>query len=199
MNDTIDYEKIGKKIRRKREQLAISQSELAEKIDVSPQAISNIERGKNENGGSVRHFVNIAIALDVSLDDLFEIEERKKVSSITTQTFLDTIKFFVKLINPTFCNRRYAESPASLEISDFGVNYFLQEFYERIELFSKISTSNKDLIEKTKSSILDDLDQQIEKEMIINDHSLMLKPESCTHFKYDSNEGKIVIEKDETT
>ncbi len=190
----IDFEKAGKKIKEKRTQKGISQSKLAEDIGISAQALSNIENGKNEDGGAVRHFINIAVALELSLDDLFEIEEIKQATSITTQRYLDTIKYFIELIAPAFYNRKYAESPATLEINDIGVNYYIQEYFARRAIFNEISTENFDMIQKAKELVLDDLDRQIEEKMDISNNSLTFKPGNNSHFEYDSNTGKIIIE-----
>ena len=65
---------LGQKIASLRKEKKLSQEELAEKLDVSRQAISKWER--NESLPDVYNLVNIADALDVSLDLLIHKEKQ---------------------------------------------------------------------------------------------------------------------------
>jgi transcriptional regulator with XRE-family HTH domain len=64
----IDYEKMGKRIKRRREDLNISQEQLGASLLTSNVHISNIENGSR--APSLDLFVAIANALEVSADDL---------------------------------------------------------------------------------------------------------------------------------
>lgn len=64
----LDYHEIGKRIQNKRKELKITQEKLAEKIDVSPSYISEIERGTSIS--SLATIFNIATVLDLNLDYL---------------------------------------------------------------------------------------------------------------------------------
>ena len=64
----LNYERIGKRIREKRIALRLSQADLAELADTSPQYISHIETGKKKVSLGVLY--NIASALSTSMDYL---------------------------------------------------------------------------------------------------------------------------------
>ena len=65
---TVNYEDLGKRIRRKRSENHISQAALAEMIQVSVQHMSNVENAKTKV--SLETVIEIANALDCSLDEL---------------------------------------------------------------------------------------------------------------------------------
>ena len=46
----VDYEDLGRKIRNKRKKIRLSQAELAERVDLSVQHISNIENARTKVG-----------------------------------------------------------------------------------------------------------------------------------------------------
>ena len=66
MEDKTFLKNMGKRICKKRRELAMTQEELAEKIDVSTQMISNLESGKK----AIRpeNLAKICKALDISAD-----------------------------------------------------------------------------------------------------------------------------------
>lgn len=64
----LDYEKIGKRIRKYRKSTGLSQEELAEKIWISATHMSHIETGSTKL--SLPVLVDIASALNVSTDSL---------------------------------------------------------------------------------------------------------------------------------
>lgn len=64
----LDYRAIGLRVREKRQNKKISQSDLANRIGVSNPHISNIERGKTKV--SLQTLVDIANALETTLDEL---------------------------------------------------------------------------------------------------------------------------------
>ena len=64
----LDYTALGKRIRRRRKELGLTQSVLAERVDLEASNISHIERGASKVGlGSL---VKIANVLQCSVDDL---------------------------------------------------------------------------------------------------------------------------------
>ncbi len=70
---------IGERIKNAREQRKITQEKLAEKVNVSPQYISDLERGVV--GVSVSTLKNICLALDVTSDSLlFDVVQDSDVS-----------------------------------------------------------------------------------------------------------------------
>ena len=64
----IDYNKMGKRIKAQREKLNLTQENLAEKVDIAPSYVSEIERGVSVC--SLPVLVKIASILDLNLDNL---------------------------------------------------------------------------------------------------------------------------------
>ena len=67
---------VGESIKRARKAAGISQKELAERLDVYQKDVSRWENG--ERTPSLEVFVRICKALDVSADDILEIEQRSE-------------------------------------------------------------------------------------------------------------------------
>lgn len=68
MNKKVDYGKLGKRVRERRERGSMSQARLAEAAEVSAQHISNIENAKTKV--SLEKLVDIANVLGCSVDEL---------------------------------------------------------------------------------------------------------------------------------
>ena len=81
---SMDYHKIGQKIRKIRKAHGLSQEELAERIGISTTHMSHIETGNTKL--SLQVFVDIAAALEVRTDELLDTPAVK-----TTSTSLDDI------------------------------------------------------------------------------------------------------------
>lgn len=64
----IDYKSIGKRIKIARIKQEITQEKLAEKVEISPSHLSNIETGSTRL--SLQTMVNLANALNISVDYL---------------------------------------------------------------------------------------------------------------------------------
>ncbi len=64
----VDYEDLGHKIRNKRKKIRLSQAELAERVDLSVQHISNIENARTKVG--LEKLVDISNVLGVGVDEL---------------------------------------------------------------------------------------------------------------------------------
>ena len=64
----LDYRQIGLRIRKQRIKARMSQEQLAEAIEASPQYISHIETARKK--ASLEMIVNIANVLDTSVDQL---------------------------------------------------------------------------------------------------------------------------------
>lgn len=65
---TIDYKKIGARIKAFRTDKGLSQEELSQLVDIDFRHVSNIENGKTHP--SLKILVSIANALEVSADDI---------------------------------------------------------------------------------------------------------------------------------
>ena len=68
MKMSVDYGKLGERVRKQRERGSMSQAMLAEAADVSIQHISNIENARTKV--SLEKLVDIANVLDCSVDEL---------------------------------------------------------------------------------------------------------------------------------
>lgn len=99
----LDYYEIGRKIRRFREELGLSQEAAAERCGISPSFYSNIERGVKVM--SLETFVSICSAFSVSADYLLSdnlpesdeillhsISEAKKFGSAQYEKYVRTIQ-----------------------------------------------------------------------------------------------------------
>lgn len=64
----LDYAALGARIRRRRKKLGLTQSRLAEQVELETSNISHIERGASKV--SLGSLVKIANALQCSMDDL---------------------------------------------------------------------------------------------------------------------------------
>ncbi len=82
----LNYTQIGKRIKEKRTSLHITQEKLAEKIDVSPSYVSEIERGTSISSLAV--MTKIATTLDLNLDYLIWGINSKNID----ETFSEIIK-----------------------------------------------------------------------------------------------------------
>ena len=76
---------VGRKIKQYREYAGISQERLAEILDISVCAVSNLERGINYP--TMENFIKLANALGVSadalLEDVLEVSELPKTSILS--------------------------------------------------------------------------------------------------------------------
>ncbi len=90
----LDHEAIGKRIKKARNDARLSQAELAEITDSSPQYISHIETARKK--ASLKIIVRIADALNVSVDQLLfgkAVIDRDDISGCSEyerQVILDT-------------------------------------------------------------------------------------------------------------
>jgi transcriptional regulator with XRE-family HTH domain len=74
----VNYKALGERIQQRRLQLGLSQSEAAEKLDLSISFFSRIERG--EKVASLETIIRIANFFEFSLDFLFQDSMKKGVS-----------------------------------------------------------------------------------------------------------------------
>lgn len=63
----LDYSLIGSRIRKRRNQLKLTQEKVAERVEISPQHMSNIERAISIPSTEV--IMRLAIALDTTPDE----------------------------------------------------------------------------------------------------------------------------------
>ena len=193
MTQKIDYKAIGEKIKGRRNQLCMTQSDLAEKLEVTSNSIGKIERGENDNGGSVENYIKIAIVLELSLDELFEIEKQKPI--ISDRTKYNTIKDFIDFFEPELLSRKGIEDPASLLVNDMGIAYYIQEYKKILETVKEMN--DDEMKERVKKLLVADLDKNVNELMEFDKCSLIFKSDKYFHFEYNYEENKIVIVENE--
>ena len=64
----VNYKRLGEKIKKERLANSLTQAKLAEKVEISPTFLGQIERG--ERVPSLETVVNIAITLNITIDEL---------------------------------------------------------------------------------------------------------------------------------
>jgi len=87
---SVDYQKLGNRIKESRQEKGITREKLAEIVGISPMYLGQLERG--ERRGGINNFIEIANALELSLDYLF-------FNEIQTATIKD--KQILQKINET--------------------------------------------------------------------------------------------------
>ena len=90
---------IGNQIKKYREQLKISQEELADKIFVTRQTISNWEN--NKNYPDIKSLSLLSYNLNVSLDDLIK-GDVEKMKEIIDEKEIKKVNFYSKIITICF-------------------------------------------------------------------------------------------------
>lgn len=110
----IDKSSIGKIIKKLRQDKGLTQEELAEKVDLSTNYLSKVERGLNLP--NTESFLKMAEILDFTLED-FGINQKNKESIDTEKEELLKLILsssskdiyiytqFIKTINETFLNK----------------------------------------------------------------------------------------------
>lgn len=109
MKDSIDYKKLGNRIKEKRLECGLTQEEVANQINISPQYLSNIEANNVKSIGLKTLFA-IANALNTSFDyllsdslesnsNLANKEIQKMLSDMTTQQRLFTMDSIKMILN----------------------------------------------------------------------------------------------------
>ncbi len=68
------YEQISKNIKKYRNQMGITQADLAEKVGVSHEFIRRIESPKGKKSFSIDTIWKISLALNIEIGQLFEID-----------------------------------------------------------------------------------------------------------------------------
>ena len=99
----MNYEEIGKRIRKYRKLKNLSQEQLAEKINISTTHMSHIETGSTKL--SLQVLVDLATILEVNTDDLiFEKKgesTNKKINDILSDCNENQIAFITDIIKST--------------------------------------------------------------------------------------------------
>lgn len=99
----MNYEEIGKRVRKYRKLKNLSQEELAEKIDISTTHMSHIETGSTKL--SLQVLVDLSRVLEVNTDDLlFENKTQTMINQITkllSECNENQIEFITSIVKST--------------------------------------------------------------------------------------------------
>ena len=120
--DDIDYAAIGRRIRSARKKAKLTQEQLAEKIDVTPQHVSAIETGKTKLSlPALPALIRISKAVNVSLDFLVydEIPYLIEQYDLDAKEILDSCS--------TSIERQYLLDTMRLLQDELKNNYILKE------------------------------------------------------------------------
>ena len=159
---------IGNQIKKYREQLKISQEELADKIFVTRQTISNWEN--NKNYPDIKSLSLLSYNLNVSLDDLIkgdvekmkEIIDEKEIKKVNFYSKILTICFAVLILLavPLFIwLERYAFIPMGIV---FIITMFCALKVEKLKKDNDIQTY-KEIVAFSEGKKLNMIDKQVEK------------------------------------
>ena len=114
---------IGNQIKKYREQLKISQEELADKIFVTRQTISNWEN--NKNYPDIKSLSLLSYNLNVSLDDLIK-GDVEKMKEIIDEKEIKKLNFYSKILTICFADLSISfKKPKNLSI-------FIVQFVDKI-------------------------------------------------------------------
>ena len=158
---------IGNQIKKYREQLKISQEELADKIFVTRQTISNWEN--NKNYPDIKSLALLSYNLNVSLDDLIkgdvekmkEIIDEKEIKKLNFYSKILTICFAVLILLavPLFIwLERYAFIPMGIV---FIITMFCALKVEKLKKDNDIQTY-KEIVAFSEGKKLNMIDKQVE-------------------------------------
>lgn len=99
----MNYEEIGKRVRKYRKLKNLSQEQLAEKIDISTTHMSHIETGSTKL--SLQVLVDLSRVLEVNTDDLlFENKPQTMINQITkllSECNENQIEFITSIVKST--------------------------------------------------------------------------------------------------
>ncbi len=108
----LDYQEIGKNIRKYRIQKNMKQAELAEKVNVSPQHICHIEKSKSTPSLSI--LVSIANELDIDLNSLLgsnlshsAIQLQTEMAEVMKSATTEQVALCVKLCGAVIGTENY--------------------------------------------------------------------------------------------
>ena len=159
---------IGNQIKKYREQLKISQEELADKIFVTRQTISNWEN--NKNYPDIKSLSLLSYNLNVSLDDLIK-GDVEKMKEIIDEEEIKKLNFYSKILTICFAVlillavplfiwlERYAFIPMGIV---FIITMFCALKVEKLKKDNDIQTY-KEIVAFSEGKKLNMIDKQVEK------------------------------------
>ena len=160
-------ETFGKNLKKIRSTKGLTQAELAEKAQISPQMVSSYEKMKKDP--SLTNAINIAAALGVSLDSLVSGETGGILSAVKLNTYGDIAREIIALqhtlhadlslddYDPDNCDGRYVET---ITFEDDTLAPFFSNTRDMLALLKR-GTINDDLFNSWLAGQLSLLDEQL--------------------------------------
>lgn len=158
---------IGNQIKKYREQLKISQEELADKIFVTRQTISNWENNKNYS--DIKSLSLLSYNLNVSLDDLIK-GDVEKMKEIIDEKEIKKLNFYSKILTICFAVLILLAVPLFIWIERYafipmGIVFIITMFYalkvEKLKKDNDIQTY-KEIVAFSEGKKLNMIDKKVE-------------------------------------
>ena len=158
---------IGNQIKKYREQLKISQEELADKIFVTRQTISNWEN--NKNYPDIKSLSLLSYCFNVSLDDLIK-GDVEKMKEIIDEKEIKKLNFYSKILTICFAVLILLAVPLFIWLERYafipmGIVYIITMFYalkvEKLKKDNDIQTY-KEIVAFSEGKKLNMIDKQVE-------------------------------------
>ena len=158
---------IGNQIKKYREQLKISQEELADKIFVTRQTISNWEN--NKNYPDIKSLSLLSYNLNVSLDDLIK-GDVEKMKEIIDEKEIKRLNFYSKILTICFAVLILLSVPLFIWLERYafipmGIVFIITMFYalkvEKLKKDNDIQTY-KEIVAFSEGKKLNMIDKQVE-------------------------------------
>ena len=158
---------IGNQIKKYREQLKISQEELADKIFVTRQTISNWEN--NKNYPDIKSLSLLSYCFNVSLDDLIK-GDVEKMKEIIDEKEIKKFNFYSKILTICYAVLILLAVPLFIWLERYafipmGIVYIITMFYalkvEKLKKDNDIQTY-KEIVAFSEGKKLNMIDKQVE-------------------------------------
>lgn len=158
---------IGNQIKKYREQLKISQEELADKIFVTRQTISNWEN--NKNYPDIKSLSLLSYCFNVSLDDLIK-GDVEKMKEIIDENEIKKLNFYSKILTICFSVLIFIAVPLLMWLERYafiplGIVYIITMFWalkvEKLKKDNDIQTY-KEIVAFSEGKKLNMIDKRVE-------------------------------------
>lgn len=189
-----DLTLFSKRLKEARQKAGLTQAELAKMADTTPATVSAYENTGNIKKASLDLVINLAKALNVSLDWIcgFDNNLAKQTDSSDERKFT-AIKTFIDLIGSSSIYYSNEDSFMTLDIRDIGIAYYIQEYKRICNVIENMT--DDEFKEKARILFSKDFDKSFTDKMYFNNNILRFKDEkfgeSYTELKQDMESLKI--------
>lgn len=189
-----DLTLFSKRLKEARQKAGLTQAELAKMADTTPATVSAYENTGNIKKASLDLVINLAKALNVSLDWICGLDNNlaKQTDSSDERKFT-AIKTFIDLIGSSSIYYSHEDSFMTLDIRDIGIAYYIQEYKRICNVIENMT--DDEFKEKARILFSEDFDKSFTDKMYFNNNTLRFKDEkfgeSFTELKQDMESLKI--------